>query len=209
MELSTIKMPKAEAREAFLNYRRAVRERHTAEDAELMRAYRELSKGVQLIKLTEVIRLGGTMTLKVRSHHRNEPHEVVLPRLAVARAHRSACWTRGIDNQGRVELLGKREIGHSNRRDRHIIGGFEPAVADRSWSAPRIVAQAPTIPPPFRPASKLENYHLLWEAEWSVTPIPPTDPALLKHIGGDLYAVVAVWDLTEIERAVLVGRPVE
>src|SRR5438046_3023240 len=36
--------------------------------------------------------------------------------------------------------------------------------------------------------------------------MPPEDPALLKHIGGDLYAVVAVWNLTELERAVLSGR---
>jgi hypothetical protein len=36
--------------------------------------------------------------------------------------------------------------------------------------------------------------------------MPPEDPALLKHIGGDLYAVLAVWNLTELERAVLSGR---
>lgn len=31
------------------------------------------------------------------------------------------------------------------------------------------------------------------------------DPALLKHIGGDLWAVVAVWNLTDLEMAVLAG----
>lgn len=45
---------------------------------------------------------------------------------------------------------------------------------------------------------------MLFEAEWR--PEPPKDPALLRHIGGDLYSVVAVWDLTELERAVLAGR---
>lgn len=36
--------------------------------------------------------------------------------------------------------------------------------------------------------------------------IPPGDPALLKHMGGDLYAILAVWDLSPLERAVLAGK---
>jgi hypothetical protein len=38
--------------------------------------------------------------------------------------------------------------------------------------------------------------------------IPARDPALLRHIRGDLWAVLAVWDLTELERAVLGQRSV-
>lgn len=37
-------------------------------------------------------------------------------------------------------------------------------------------------------------------------PAPPGDPALLKHVGGDIYAVVATWDLSPLERLVLSGR---
>jgi hypothetical protein len=66
-------------------------------------------------------------------------------------------------------------------------------------------AMAPVIPPALRPAHHLRNYHLLWEAEWSRIPRPPGDPALLKHVAGDLYAVLAVWDLTPLEQAVLAG----
>lgn len=36
--------------------------------------------------------------------------------------------------------------------------------------------------------------------------LPPGDPLLLKHLAGTLYAVLAVWDLTELERAVFGGR---
>ncbi|MGH3300400.1 MAG: hypothetical protein ACRDOK_01755 [Streptosporangiaceae bacterium] len=36
--------------------------------------------------------------------------------------------------------------------------------------------------------------------------VPPRDPALLRWIRGDLWAVVAQWDLTELERAVLSSR---
>jgi hypothetical protein len=62
----------------------------------------------------------------------------------------------------------------------------------------------PPVPPGLQPKFGLGNYHILWEAEWEM--VAPKDPALLKHIGGDLYAVLATWDLTEIERTVLAGR---
>jgi len=51
-----------------------------------------------------------------------------------------------------------------------------------------------------RPASPAD-YFVLWEAVWQE--LPPTDPMLLRHPTGHLYAVLAVWDLTEIERAVM------
>jgi hypothetical protein len=67
----------------------------------------------------------------------------------------------------------------------------------------------PLIPPRLRPPHGLDNYHLLWEAVWTRprTRRAPGDPALLKHIGGDLWAVLAVWDLTPLEQAVLEMRP--
>src|SRR4051794_4925299 len=111
---STIAMDKGKAREAFLDYRRAVRARHSAEDEQIMRAYRELAKGTQLIKLPDVIRAGGTTTFTVRwrrfSDREIVTSEVTVPRLAVARAHRTACWTFGVDDEGEVELRGKRDI---------------------------------------------------------------------------------------------------
>ena len=63
----------------------------------------------------------------------------------------------------------------------------------------------PLIPLPLRPKRGLENYHVLWEAEW--TGKVPFDPMLLRRIGrADLWLVVAGWDLTEVERAALATR---
>ncbi len=60
----------------------------------------------------------------------------------------------------------------------------------------------PLIPPHLRPADAYRNYHILWECnEWRR--VAPSDPLLLKHITGHVYAVVAQWDLTEIERAIM------
>ncbi len=51
---------------------------------------------------------------------------------------------------------------------------------------------------------------ILWEVKrWSsqrITAEPDRDPLLLRQIGGDLYAIMAQWDLTELERLVMRGR---
>jgi hypothetical protein len=74
---------------------------------------------------------------------------------------------------------------------------------NRRWRGHCIV---PLVPPQHRPRRpKLGRFHVLWEVErWDHT--APRDPALLRHIRGDLWAVVATWDLTELERAVLAQR---
>jgi hypothetical protein len=52
---------------------------------------------------------------------------------------------------------------------------------------------------------KLKNYHILWEVEeWK--PVPPKDPMLLKRITPNMFLVLATWDLTPLERAVIRGR---
>jgi hypothetical protein len=60
------------------------------------------------------------------------------------------------------------------------------------------------VPPRLHPRGKLANYHILWDAVW--TPAPPKDPLLLRHLAGQLYAIVGQWDLTPLEQAVLRGR---
>lgn len=54
----------------------------------------------------------------------------------------------------------------------------------------------------------LRDYHILWEVEqWHDQPLvtPPTDPYLIRHIGGSLWSVEAEWDLTDLEKAVIAG----
>lgn len=51
----------------------------------------------------------------------------------------------------------------------------------------------------------LKNFHILWEVEeWKR--IPPKDPILLKRLTPNLYGVLATWNLTKLERAVIRGR---
>lgn len=200
MDLNTITMEKPAARQAFLDYRKAVREGGSAEDEAIMRGYRELARGRQLISLPETIAAGGV-------------DDQGLPRLAVMRADVPWCWVRR-SAEGAVTFAPS--SSHPQHRAKKGIYRLPadtfPAVAlaevppEWGWWGSRFRAMVPPIPPTLRPPFKLGNYEILWEATWEKVPRPPGDPALLRHIGGDLYAVLAIWDLTPLERAVLAGR---
>lgn len=216
MQLDTIEVPQDIARREFLNYRRLAREQRTAEDEQMMRAYREAAKGQRLIRLPDVLRAGGLSEREVDLTHwnyerkRSEPSGekgvIAFPRLAVARADIKHVFCSGIDRNGGVtfEYDARSSYAHETRKRFDVRGAtFEHALEFQR--ATRKVAMVPSIPPALRPGSHLRNFHILWEAEWKVRPLPPGDPALLKHVGGDLYAVLAVWDLTPLEQAVLAG----
>lgn len=196
MDLQTITMPgeteaeqRNSARKAFLEYRHAVRERHNKEDEQIMRGYRELSRGRQLIHLTDTIKAGGV-------------DDRGLPRLAVIRADAIYChvrrWRDGsfVFTPGPNFGWGRRQAGQLDFSEDTL------PVKEDGWLSAR--ALVPLVPPQYRPGIAITNFHLLWEAEWRR--VAPRDPALLRHLGGDLYAVVATWDLTDLERAVLSGR---
>lgn len=207
MELPTIDIPPAEARKRFEQYRREVRDKHDAEDAAIAKGYKALAEGTPLIRLSEAMKLGG-----VRRKTYSSGRATTVPCLAIARANARFAWTNGIDRNGGLIIAGKRNHASTNRRDvmRFDNGTFEQLEGTESagWWGYRLNALVPNIPPLLRPKFNLSNYHVLWEAEWKVAPGPPPgDPALLRHVGGDLYAVHAVWDLSPLEQAVLAGRP--
>jgi hypothetical protein len=190
MNLATVVIDPDEAKQRYEEYREAVAVERSSEDEAIAAGYRAAARGLPLIELSATIKAGGTF-------------KDDLPKLAVCRADFEVCWvhverdwfvfsdTRWPDNRG--ALVGKWTVR---------VARPEPGVAQR-WSGSTIV---PIIPPRLRPKRyRLHRYHLLWEVE-SWTPEPPHDPALLKHVRGDLWAVVATWDLTELERAVLRSR---
>lgn len=197
MDLSTIEMERPKAREAFLDYRKAVRERHNAEDEQIMRGYRELARGRQLIQLSDTIVAGGTVERTWRSWD-NRTWKATLPALAVMRADAPECWLE----TGAQRVSFTPERWYRGRKDRLTVRGLDVSVGEADWKA-----MVPIVPPALRPKAMLSNYHILWEADWTKEVVrPPRDPALLRRIGGDLFAVVAIWDLTDLERAVLAGR---
>ena len=74
---------------------------------------------------------------------------------------------------------------------------------DPAWTATAVL---PSIETTVKP--KIEDGDLLlWEPVWqNVTEIEPErvwDPAVLRHLGGPMYKVIAAWDLTDLEARLL------
>jgi hypothetical protein len=88
-----------------------------------------------------------------------------------------------------------------NSRSKNIVFDWPECPPTKNWT---YEAQVPLIPIHMRPRRGIENYHVLWEAEWSKR--YPVDPFLLRRFGEDAWLVVAAWDLTEVERAVMSAR---
>jgi len=190
VEFHTIRMEPAQARRAYVQYRLAVRQGRTREDREILRGYRALARGQQVISLQAAIGSGGV-------------DDRGLPRLAVCRADARWCYTEGVAYDGSVTFrMDRISVTRDDRRRLKLPPGTLPARRRIRWQT--FAGMVPTVPPPLRPAGSLAGHHILWDVTWQE--MPPEDPALLKHVGGDLYAVIAVWNLTELERAVLSGR---
>lgn len=221
VRLRTIEMERPAARKAFLEYRHALKEnvRKSEEDeiqrrldevdTAVMRGYRELARGRQIIELSKTLAAGKTRKIASRRWHAqdyNHPQagyyyaDQVVSKLAIVRADAHTVWTKGVRANGSAWFAANDQWVRSGRRQITVPARTFDLVQDNPIEA--VPAVVPVIPPPFRPTHRLGNYHLLFEADWKGQPAP-ADPALLKHLGGDLYAVLAVWDLSPLEAAVL------
>lgn len=208
MELNSVTMDPEAAQQAFREYRGAFMAERNRIDGELMRGYRALSQGKTLISLTEALQLGGVDAMG-------------RPKLAIARADEAQIqmqrlrdgsvtfnpefrWSRRFSAADRVFEFPEGTLPElTAEQEAHKLPG---RWGDTAWNQ-EWTATLPFIPPQYRPPHGLSNYHLLWEAEWRrVRGSQRLDPVLLKRVGGDLFAVVAAWDLTEVEKLVL-ARP--
>jgi len=198
MDLGTIEITEEEAAARVAEYESVLESERSAEDAAILSAYRAAKRGLPVISLIKAFQIAGYHTTGVSAG---------LPKLAVVRADSKECWV-SVASNGNLEFRNK-EWGNSRgalvgaSHVRVDTGVSQPRTDRPRWRGHTVV---PMVPPRHRPKrSRLHNFHILWEVdEW--TPVPPKDPALLRHIRGDLWSVMAVWDLTEMERLVLSQR---
>lgn len=194
MNLTTIDIDPAEAKATLAEYKKQLGVERTAEDDAVRAAYRAAARGHKIISLRDSIMAGGYF-----------PDG--RPRLAIVRAD---CTEVYVSTDVGDILFASVDLWASQINRGALVNASSvrvPRSVDpehRWFNRGRTVA--PTIPPRHRPRrARLHQFHILWEVEkWD--PTPPVDPALLKHIRGDMWAVVATWDLTPIERMVLTGR---
>lgn len=195
MDLATLDIDVDRAKAGLDEYAAALRRERNAEDEAIAAAYRAAARGLPLISLQAAITAGGFF-------------EGGLPRIAICRADATDCWVQWEwrSDLGLVYTDRAGEWGRGALVGEHTVRAVvTPPTHRRGYGGHTVV---PSVPPRHRPkrsVSRLSRYHVLWEVEqWD--PTPPRDPALLRHIRGDLWAVLATWDLTDIERHVLAQR---
>ena len=162
-------------------------------DAEVEHIAKMISKGKVVIRgLGSVIGAG----LNEDTH---------LPKLAIARADSPWCRLNTRKDGGATMLSGIEWADGRTARSRVFefdAGSFPSLASVHKWSHHAIM---PHIPPDIRPRRGIENYTVIWEALWEK--VPPVDPILARRIGqSDFFLVLAQWDLTEVERAVMQSR---
>ncbi|MEY9493723.1 hypothetical protein [Bradyrhizobium elkanii] len=172
-------------------YHQYLKHKHysTPIDREVLSVYQKLAAGKLVIKALESVATAGV-------------DEQGLPKLAIARADQKICHLSMSGNGAATMSPGGRRPA---RRGATTWFDFPAGTfaGKPGWrNAESLVPQAPLH---LRPKHALQNYTVLFEADWRKA--PPIDPFLLRRIGkADLWLVLAVWDLTEVERAVLAGR---
>ena len=205
MNVDTISAPVNEAKAKLAEYRAALKKQWSKTDEILAHTYRQLAKGRLLIDVRTAILSAG----------RDENHR---PRLAITRADQThVFWRRSVYTKSGYQrgLQAAQTQGHFNEMStsRDLFFRLPPSAewpeCDSKCPASHnrdAKAMVPLIPPNFRPNNAhLSRLHILWDVEGAWEAEPPKDPFLLKRVHGDLFAVLAVWDLTGLERAVLKG----
>src|SRR5438046_10154923 len=130
-------MDPAQARRAYLQYRLAVKQGRTREDREILRGYRALARGQQVISLQAAVRAGGV-------------DERGLPRLAACRADARWCYTEGVAHDGSVTFrMDRISRTRDERRRLRLPAGTLPAPLRIRWQTS--AGMVPMAPTPTRP----------------------------------------------------------
>lgn len=195
METQRLEISRTEARELYRKYKEHLVYSKPIDD-EIRRTYQLMAQGRVIIRALESIKAAGL-------------DERGMPKLAICLATSEECLLR-MDRDGSARMSAnaqqhrqsswRRPLTANRSRFMFPAGTFE--VKKDIWNARALV---PMVPIHLRPKRGLANYHVLWEAEW--TRVVPQDPMLLRRVSkGDIWLVVAAWDLTEVERAALQAR---
>lgn len=193
MKVETLQVERDTARELFEKYQEH-REGYTDADREIASIYKQIAAGRTVIRAFESIRAAGC-------------DERGLPKLAICPAHMAECWYRvgsPETERGHVEFGKRSARGREKKEVVRMPWPFVPKIQQQGSRYWDYVATVPLVPVHLRPKHALHNYHILWEAEW--TGRYPIDPYLLRRFGGDAWLVLAAWDLTDVERAVMSSR---
>lgn len=188
MKVEKIEIDRERAQKLWRDYQKHAHY-STPMDEEIRRAYHLISRGRMIIQALASITAAGLHDAPFTDNHRK-------PKLAIARADAKRCDMQ--TSNGSVSFYADYDKPREQKRRIEVP---MPGVRSTDASGRAII---PLIPIGVRPRRGIQNYHILWEAEWQTI---PHDPMLLRRIGrADMWIVVAAWDLTQVERAAMASR---
>jgi hypothetical protein len=217
MEVEQLAISKKKAEEEYQTYKEELRLSKTQFNEDMRVIYAHMRHGGKVIDVWESMKLAGL----------NKDGD---PKLAIVRANSPKVrFERRINSRyatlngqtGYLDLIsegGAFYLQKTNGRwspnwelDVKIPKDFCPdwtKKQDGQYIRRAVETVTPIIPArlmnPLR-SHKLENYHILWEVdEWKL--VPPKDPMLLKKVTPNMFLILAHWDLSPLERAVIRGR---
>jgi hypothetical protein len=196
MKIKQIRVPKAKAKEKWLEYNEIVKHRKEKYLRDFKALYFHLKNGKKVIDVFEAIKFAGL----------NEKNE---PKLAISKADATeVIFVKR--NKGRGYF--SRENYKGTKYDVSLPDNtfqIKWARMKTSWGRDikneKLKTSVPIVPAHLLPKGNLSRYYVLWEVEkWEK--IPPRDPILLKRITKNLFVALAFWNLTPLERALISGR---
>jgi hypothetical protein len=198
MNIQMIQMDRNEAAERLAAYRTSLRRSADDEYAAAVAGYETLAAGTPIVHVTDVIR--------------QAPRDAQgRPLIAIARADRRHLAFSWHGHQACFDTRARSDrVPNESLLFLRIRMGDWPG--ESRWL--QGYALVPMVPPhavaAARGRTNLREHIVMWEVErWADRPIqaqPDRDPLLLRRVHGDLFAVVAQWDLTELERMIMTTR---
>jgi len=162
----------------------------------VQKVYSAIAEGHKILDVYEAFTVTGT-------------DEHGLPKLAIARADRKKIY---LTSQGNFQYRALRNVKTSwgtsmrwtSKMDVSLPKGTFPLL--KSMGDKRYSTRVPIIPVKFYPKDDLKRYFVLWEVEsWDEEELMPEDPFLLKRLTKNLFMIMAEWDLTPLEKAIMKG----
>lgn len=199
MEVETLEVPKEKAVELYDDYKEAIQTHKDQYLKDLKAIYGHMKLGRSVIDIYQAFNKVGL----------NEEGD---PKLAIVRADLKEVFFKRLPEG--AGIFKKDTNRWKNAKDDVQLPKETwtdwPRVSDARFADIKkefVTTITPIIPAKFldRLRGALHNYYILWEVEkWK--PIPPKDPILLKRVTPNMFVVLATWDLTDLERAVIKGR---
>jgi hypothetical protein len=211
MQVEELALPQTQAEEEFKAlkeaFKRNAKLRKEEVRRDLLKVYGHLRHGKKIIDVYESFRKAGL----------NKDGD---PRLAICRADAKQCFCLKIEDGSAIFSMER--LDRWNRTPRKTYADVRLPSETFQWlpkdsalpvGTYNIKNQTVQCLVPIIPAKilvnevkvLLRNYHVLWEVEeWK--PVPPKDPILLKRLTPNLFGILATWDLTPLEKAVIRGR---